>query len=147
MTIICYKDGVMAADTRIISGDGILTNVKKVHKIRHGLLGLCGSLGNCYQFLDLMSNVTDPFTKGFDRDNFFSDDHALLVKYAADHRHHIYLWETFRWVSIQEPDFSIGCAWQIGRAAMLAGASAEEAVGLACQLDHNCGGLIDAVRL
>ncbi|WP_426287520.1 hypothetical protein [Luteibacter sp. E-22] len=132
MSTIAYRDGVMAADTRAYGGRGEPSpgRKRKIHKLDDGsVVGVStATLGLSERFVAWLKGGGDP--KDFD-DKF--DLRAVLVKpdgalYVAD--------DTPYFSGPMETDFyAIGSGACYAMGAMAMGATAEEAVRVACEHD------------
>jgi ATP-dependent protease HslVU (ClpYQ) peptidase subunit len=137
MTCIAYKDGVMAAESRVMLDEGIVaTEDIKIHRMRGHLIGASGASNQCADFLKWFKagsiGKAPPIT----------DCHILIV--TPDGMAH--LWDEQQTLHITHPA-AIGCGSRYAIGAMSAGATAKKAVDIACQFDPNCGGKIRTLRL
>jgi hypothetical protein len=143
MTIIAYRDGVMAGDG-MSTRNGCISGLRKVKvcKNRHGdLLGSAGSSDYCHRAAEWFlttKDYSDPPTGGeYDgsllvmNGNLFHVQGAIIPIEAKE----LYGFE------------AIGSASEIALGAMAMGASATEAVEVACKFSTDCGGEIHSVRL
>lgn len=137
MTIICYRDGVMAADTAAIA-DGIRQSSSfKIIRSQHGVLAACaGSSADCYKFERWFQDGSDPFRFkiSLEEEGSFggifvlSDGQVHRVTYKGD----IY--------PVYAKFHAEGSAYQFALGALAAGCSAEETVKLCIEHCQGVGG-------
>ena len=132
MTTIAYRDGILAADTRMTQGSALVGNVVKiVRRKKDG--ALAGGAGDC-SWVQSFHRWVLRGEKG-DLDPPGDDSKGLLIT-----RKKIELFEASGPVEFNPPFFAMGSGRDFAMGAMAAGASAEEAVRLAMQLDAFTGG-------
>ena len=142
MTTIAYRDGVLAGDSAT-SGDGnVIGRCAKVHRIRGRLVGLCGPIEDGETFRLWLKAGAKPKAKP---DEPLDDDFLALVV-EPDGRVVEY---GRRLVSVgyEAPFYAIGSGGALALGAMAAGASAEEAVRIACRFDHYSREPVHALHL
>lgn len=148
MTTICYRDGVLAADSRAYSGDKMPIGIKKkLHRLSNGALLASSSrvVGNTDAFAAWCQAAIDE--KRCLPDVAAPEDYdiqGLLI--WTDGK--IYYWNDSRsWAGPLEAEFfAIGSGEQFAYGAMMAGASAEEAVRIACACDPWTDGPVRTLR-
>jgi ATP-dependent HslUV protease subunit HslV len=128
MTAIAYRDGVLAADSGVWDGNLLAGTVRKVHRLEDGRLYAASGREVDVQACRNWLNGADPERRPppVDRETGFS---ALIVgaevlAIARDMR--IYTPPAARF-------YALGCHYEFLLGAMAAGASAAEAVNLACR--------------
>jgi hypothetical protein len=142
LTVIAYKNGIMAADTWITAGGTMVGETVKIKKNKNGLWGAAGDLSDMVKFLLWADN---PEIDAFNLMHFgnfagihvdcngmvyYYDDKSsgisapVVVKYAAEG---------------SGRDHALG--------AMEMGASAIEAVKVCAKLDVSIGGWVDSISL
>ncbi len=137
MSVVVYKDGVLAADTRAYGGNYQPTpgSKAKIHCLENGSrVGLISNIiGEPERFLDWLKSGADPSEWKGEKPNV----RALMVD--ADDR--IFLADDSAWFSgpIDCSSYAIGSGADFAMGAMAMGASATRAVEVACQLDRHCG--------
>jgi hypothetical protein len=146
MTIIAYRDGVMAGDTQHNANNQLVGYEEKV--IKNHLGALWGASGDnsqskaCEDWFLKVTSIVDlrsppPFSKGqgllvFPDGNVFSVYDGLSTR-TLEFKH-------FGFTAIGSgADFAMG--------AMAMGATAEQAVKVAIDFNLNCGGEITTIRL
>lgn len=134
MTTIVYRNGVLAADTRMVQGTAIIGNVKKI--IRRDDGALCGGAGDCAWlqafhrwFLD--AEEGDP--------PIIEDNSKGVIIYSPKK---IELFEQNGTVEFKPAFLAFGSGKEFALGAMYAGASAPEAVRAAMQFDPYSGGKV-----
>lgn len=131
MTVIAYRDGIIAADTLITAGTTRVGNAIKVRKAGPVLAAAAGEMSKVQAFLDW-------FTAGalFSPPFMGESDDAMIV-----YGRKLLFWQT-GWDMLEADFYAIGCGSQIALGAMAGGASAEVAVRIACEINTACGGPI-----
>jgi ATP-dependent protease HslVU (ClpYQ) peptidase subunit len=134
MTVIVYRDGVMAADTRAWSGDSVPVGwKKKIRRLEDGrLVGCsCPEVGVPNAFLDWIAAGAPEDAKPK------IDDNEGLSGLVVDAQGQGWLYTANMQCSgpIHAPYFAIGSGEKYALGALAMGATAEEAVQAACDLD------------
>jgi ATP-dependent protease HslVU (ClpYQ) peptidase subunit len=144
LTIVAYKDGVMASDGRISAGQSIESDTaRKVHKLADGsLFGSAGNWASCVSMLKLLKkSLKDkkelPAVVMRKLDALFVTPEKVLWYYDRG------TW--VKWDVV--PYAAIGSGADTANGAMDAGASAREAVAITCKRNVFCGGTIRTVEL
>ncbi len=132
MTTIAVRDGIMAADSAIVDGGICVGSVPKLHRISCGVMGGAGKWSEVLMFRDWLDEC-GPDPKTFPDKIRDTDTSVLLL--CKDGRL-LCLEGRSQW-EIDAPYQAIGTGFQIALGAMAAGASAERAVEIACDLDVN----------
>lgn len=138
MSVIAYKDGVMAADSRAWGGKYSCSpgTKAKAHRLEDGTrVGIVSAVvGMPERFVAWLKAGSDPKEWGGDPR---PDLKAMIVRPNGE----VYLAEDDVWFSgpIKTTCHAIGSGGEYALGAMYAGLSAPEAVRIACQLDVNCG--------
>lgn len=142
MTVICFKDGVLAADKRSVSHSRP-TTVTKIFRVGDSLLAVSGDLVKGLEIVEWIKAGRVPADlPDFQRS---SNDYApvLLVSNGG-----LYLFENspipFR---IEEPVFAMGSGRDYALMAMHLGLSAVDAVEHTCRLTSCCGNGVDSLIL
>lgn len=132
MTTIAYRDGIMAADSRLCVSDWIMPQViRKIRRTENGLV--VGIAGNAYLFDALIAHL-----QGDAEAPDFGDDSAALIVDVKTRAARKYAHRAA--VSLDGPFFTIGSGSPPALGALYAGASAAEAVRIASLLDPYTGG-------
>jgi hypothetical protein len=156
MTVIAYKDGLMAGDscwsmTGEGSHDGLIVNVAdKLVRLRSGgLYGAAGAVDD-RQLLDLLHDVHSPEMLPDVRKlraTLHSDILALLVLPDGS------IWEVATGedeggIMPVKPKFhAVGIGRSLALGAMAQGANARRAIEIACEFNVYCRGPVTALRL
>ena len=144
MTIICYRDGIMAADSGIYQ-DGLLVGLHTpIVKVPGGSLTVAvGSPFDIHRYAQWVVVPTDendePFV-GAEQPGF----HALMVTpdkviFTVD--------GTGATVELDAPFATIGTGWKMAYGAMAAGATAERAVQIAIEFHDGCHGPVQLAKV
>lgn len=142
MTTIAYRDGVLAGDTQITCGatiDGWTQKVFRKGPILYATTG-CSGLGDAFRAWvegGLVGDAPAMKREGDDAEAsgyIFPGGDRVVWRYNSV------------WASHRAPFFAYGSGAEIALGAMLAGASAEEAVKLAAERDTNTGGEITVLK-
>ena len=146
MTIIAYRDGIMAGDSWVSSTSGrFCGNVVKIQKNKFGmLLGASGGSAEAYEFHEWFADQ-DPTTWRKMPEGLRT--HALIVLPNNE------VWDVEEGRVLPCPDISefgftaVGSGVSYAMAAMAMRATAEQAVEVAIKLSMDCGGEVHSVRL
>lgn len=136
MTVIAYRDGVMAADTLATQGGQRIGYCTKI--VRNGRGDLAGAAGNS-TYADAFSSWFAKGEKGKGPEADAGSDYCdrgLIVRANGA----IEFYEKDGRFSIIAPYVAMGSGRSEALAAMFNGASAEQAVKTAIALDVGCGG-------
>lgn len=140
MTTIAYRDGMLAADSRV-TADGWIPPYRdhKIEKLPDGRL--LGFSGNPY-FLDEFRRwlVND---ETFRMPDLKDEAKALVVSLDGN----VTLYQFTGRFEVSAPFVAVGSGFPAALAAMYAGADAKRAVEIAALLDDNTGGEIDVLFL
>lgn len=138
MTVICVRDGIMAADTRALHPDSGITRGSKLFRKRVGrrdhILGFAGNLSYCMLYLDWYGSgkPMPELLRSIPADSGFNV--LILIGkqlYEADN--------VCRPIEVEAKFYAIGSGAQAALGAMHRGASALEAANIACAIDPSCG--------
>ena len=140
MTVICYRDGILAADRLITDGYSVRAGREsKIFKRNSAFYGFSGSRGDIARYCDwlfgpALLDQVPTLTEGISciRVN------AEGVAYGGGKPPVL--------LKLEAPFLSIGSGSHIALGAMWMGATAEQAVQAAIALDAGCGGPIDVLR-
>jgi hypothetical protein len=139
MTIIAYRDGVMATDSQTVSGGRIAGVTRKLCRAPDGTIAAaCGDAGVCHRFRKWVeSGLVGDFDPKVERGDFG----ALIARPGGgvdcmDWRGNL--------VSVKAEFYADGCAADMAIGAMAHGASAIEAVAICIDHDSACGGEIQS---
>ena len=145
MTAIAYRDGIMAADSLSTAG-GVVQGVSpKIIKNRSGdIAGVAGEGSLCANFLQaFIDGEEEVFLKSMPPASDREGISTIIVR-ADGQVFHGYAGGMYPMDALFHAD---GCAHAMVIGAMAAGASAEEAVRIACEYDTRCRGPIQVLRL
>ena len=141
MTVIAYKDGIMAADKRAVNV-GLNRTVTKIKKIHGNLVGVCGDADKIAMLFDWLERGGDPK----DYPEFQKTDYSglLVITPFKD----IWKFESQPLpIVIEDSFFAMGSGRDYAITAMHMGATAIEAVKVACEFDVSCGNGVDVISL
>lgn len=142
MTIVAYKDGIMAADSQITSGwHRCSTHARKIHRIGSSYFGFTAArMGEIPEFMRWLKAG-----KPEDKRPHMGEGFEVM---EVDTKGRIFLWdsrcERMRW---REPFYATGGGLHFALGAMEAGASAVEAVRITKKLFLGAGGQIQQVKI
>ncbi|MBL1322208.1 MAG: hypothetical protein COA63_014285 [Methylophaga sp.] len=145
MSIICWKDGVLASDSQV-SGDTIIGSVIKIISNKHGLFGMVGSLGAGVAARNFIISC-------FNNDeciiapNFMDNEKYTVIHINLNNEVNVYQNTLSNYSTIDADYFSFGSGDILAAGAMEHGASAIEAVKIAIKLDPFCGGVVQQLTL
>lgn len=142
MTVIAYRDGVMAADT--LASDSVLkvAGLRKIARGPDGALYGCGGRASiCCEILRWVDGGCEGERPALKREDDTAD--VLVVRPCG---------KVSIWTWAGDEDYPADCYLSIGSGsavamgAMFVGASAEDAVRAAIEHGIGCGGTVMAVR-
>lgn len=144
MTVIAYRDGVLASDSYVIQdGRFRVGNFQKIYRVTDDdgqsfLVGTSGSVHDCVKFRDWFESGED--------DSFNPEDPfaAIVVNEKTGKVVH---YEGDTPMEIDNPYHATGYGAPLALAAMAAGVGAEEAVKAACVIDVSLGGPIQVLKI
>ncbi len=131
MTTICYRDGVLAADTLVTEGRSRSGFTSKIVRGPTAVAGAAGTMSDCLAFYKWVEGGCQG------RPPQSENAGGLLIEASG---------QVFEWeggpslVSFTAPFHAIGSGAQFARGAMAHGPSAEEAGKAAALLDLHTGG-------
>ena len=141
MTIICYKDGVLAADSNVTEGDMAYGLMRKIIRSPKGILaGAAGDASVISSFLRWVALGM----KAHGKPKIDGELDGMIIRQNGA----IFFFESnlvpFK---VSSPFHAAGSGQQMGIGAMAADKSAVEAVAIVCQRIITCGGPLQALRL
>lgn len=140
MTVIAYRDGLMAADKKS-TYFGVGVTSRKIRRFGDGSIAGCsGEGGVCRALLEWYATGADP---GSYPD---AEQKALMLLATSDGSLRLYDGSPFP-ILIEDEFFAIGSGKDAALAAMHLGHDAAEAVRVACLVDDGCGRGIDMLDL
>ncbi len=143
MTVICYSDGVLAADKRA-TNNGLVRTVTKIRRIRGHLCGGAGELAFLQEMFAWFERGADPSDlPAFQKTNEFVNFLAI----TPDGRILKYENSAYPIDFTESGSYAFGSGRDIAMAALFLGKSAKEAVEVACALDVTCGNGVDTLTL
>lgn len=136
MTVICYKNGVVAADKK--SSGWVDFTTSKLRRFNGDIYGLAGSTSRALEVLDwIMEGGDFPVLK--------EDETVQILKVGPGG---IWLYHNTKTPFQVEDDYvAIGSGAQYALGAMACGATAKEAVEVAIRYDYSCGRGVDVEYL
>ena len=148
MTIICYRDGIMAADSFSFVGEvrwcGTFPKIARgqFNGVR-GVAGASGAAAIGGAFLEWFGSVAAkvPFDAKIKNEGDFSGIAALVDGTVWRWDSHLMPYREF------SPFYVDGSGGDVALGAMAFGASAEEAVRVCCEFHAFCGGDVTVLRL
>ena len=134
MTIVCYRDGVLAADSLVLEGGTRVGQVRKFRVFQCGtVIAFSGHLSAGSWFLKEVTPATMPDELPKDFNAMKVDPHGDVYHLESENR---------VWFKIEAPFHAIGSGSYLAIGAMAMGADAREAVTVACTYETGCGGPI-----
>lgn len=140
MTVVAYRDGVLASDSAASEGDTIAHGIKKIYRVRGNLIGCAGYLSDISKFINW-------FRAGGEEDEFpkMKDLSALMVSREGNVYCYDHIGPTP--TQITSSYCATGSGMQIALGAMYAGADAVQAVKAAIKHNGGCAGPVRTLRL
>jgi hypothetical protein len=145
MTVLCYRDGVLAADRMCSTHYDLINGYHtKIHS-GHGLMwGGCGSAQDCAAFSEWV-RIGRPIDARPELDNDKDTGFiGIVIETDGAIRHYDGKLVAF---PIENPFCAIGSGDMVAYGAMEMGATSERAVEIASKYILGCGGGVDVLRL
>ncbi|AXQ69584.1 peptidase HslV family [Caulobacter phage CcrSC] len=136
MTTLAYKDGVLAADTRICDGTLMLGVFTKIRRIGPVLTAGCGNAQDVAKFNAWVSS-------GMEGEFSMGESECWLIAPGQP----VLIYENDTFLRIDAPFYASGTGGEIARGAMAMGADAVTAVRQAILHDSATGPPIDVLYL
>ena len=145
MTVIAYRDGVMAADSRItFSGEesgSAYGRCAKLYRTKDAIIGLQGESSPGLVFLDWYKSGKRKPPEGLVTSD--ADFFALVLT-----KHGLFLFDKWcRGEEVLDEFWAIGSGAKAALGAMHMGADAEQACDIACRIDPYCAPPIETMTL
>lgn len=137
MTVIAVRDGIMAVDSHILAGGVVHGSAKKWRKVPHFPGGYVAGAGD----FALVTKMMDEFISSQKIDGH---DGSTLVHMRGDGT--VQVFETHGWFEFDAPFYAGGSGEVIALSAMMAGASAQRAAEIACEISQTCGGDVHILK-
>lgn len=143
MTTIVFKDGDLAADTLMTTGNLQSGFWNKIEKTDDGrLIGCCGFLSQANELKMWLKNPP-----GKRSTTFKSGDDCRGMEVLPDGTVNQFNSGSVVGVAMAGPFFAIGSGDQLAMGAMAAGATAEEAIAICIKLDTYTGGEVESITI
>jgi len=145
MTVIAYRNGVMAADSRItFTGEESGTaygRCEKLFRVRDAIIGLQGESSPGLVFLDWYASGAVEAHEGLVHSD--ADFYALVMTSTG-----VYMFDKWcRGERVLDEFWAIGSGAKAALGAMHMGADAREACAIACRIDPYCALPIETMTL
>lgn len=143
MTVICYANGVLAADKRA-TNNGMARTVTKIRRVRGHLCGGAGDFAMLQEMFAWFERGADPadvpaFQKTSDFVSFLAiTPEGRILKYEQS---------AYPIDFTESGSYVFGSGRDYAAAALYLGKSAKEAVEVASALDTTCGNGVDTLEL
>lgn len=133
MTTVAYRDGILVADSGISGAGTYHGSTKKIFRGKRN--GVAGGAGHCsiFSWLEEWAEKHD-FAVDFLKSHWDCEIDGVILWIKPDQT--IWLVEDGHCWRLEAPFAAIGSGEQIALGAMAAGASAEQAVHIACGFDN-----------
>lgn len=150
MTVIAYRNGVLAADSQLSDGDGNkIANCFKIKKVKGWLLGAAGDFAPTEAFMakfdpqSILKKQYVPIYAGAPRDG---EEFESMVVSPSGRIYEVSTSGIFGPIK-SYGYYAIGCGSLIAFGAMAAGADAVGAVKAAIRHSTSCGGRVQKIKL
>jgi hypothetical protein len=139
MTVIAYREGVLASD-RQAERNGLIGGVSKIMRVHDGFMAGAGNSCQIRELIHWYESGADP--KDFPESQR-GDEFSPVLLLTRDG---LSVFEKTPYpVPVEEAFYAIGCGMKYATTAMHLGMGARDAVRVACELDSGCGRGIDSV--
>lgn len=149
MSTIAYKNGIMAADSAMSQDDEVQLGIYKLAKTKEYLVGFTGTMAMKAPVLDWifeLENCLVPIDKFYRHKDLLPTMHGSLMCLVATRAGSLwYLYGDGMVCETARKFDAAGSGMPYAIGALYAGASAEEAVNIACNLDAFSGGDIKTI--
>lgn len=132
MTTIAYRDGIIAADTRLVIGETKLY-CRKIHQIDELVLAIAGRTNSEGEVIEYYRGESKKKPGSLKQFEAFKVEDGEILWANGD----------LYWQPLPHSYYALGSGWQVAMAGMILGLSAVEAVQLAADLDINTNKLVD----
>lgn len=137
MTTIIATKNKLVSDSKVTLGKGYFYSADKIIKVKGMLIGAAGLAGDCSRFLEWAKDdfkaKSKPKFEAIDPDDKFD---GLIV---MNNSIHYFCQEYPQPEKINAEFYGVGSGSKAARAAMIMGATPEQAVEIACQVDDFSG--------
>lgn len=141
MTVVCYRDGIMASDS-LITAD--LTRHGSIEKISINKAGWIGGTAGLIVTCEVFHAWLKAGASGVFTGTTAGDDFAAILISPSGVMYHVD--DTGRRCKVKSDFMSIGSGCDFALGAMQHGANAIRAVEAAIALSTNCGGEIQIIK-
>lgn len=145
MTTIVYRDGILAADSRVSYGSTIMPGtIKKVQRLSNGALyGFSGSVEVGEIMRRRVSRASDEMTPLEDEVDLKGEAfEALIIQPDGG----VLCFENRTWMEFKCPYIAMGSGKDFAYGALALGASAKQAIKVAAGLDPGTGGRVVSLK-
>ena len=140
MTIITYRDGVMAADRLVTTVHDLTAGTRtKVYKVNGWLAGGTGLSEDCAAFVGWIA-------QGLPQERPKLESQFVGIAVSPNGSVHNYNGALVDF-ALEAPYYAIGSGDAVAMGAMFAGANAQQAALAACAHNPFCGGGVDVIEL
>lgn len=149
VTVIAYRDGVMAADSLLTSNGMYQGEAVKVRDINGCLVGISGTWGvACELFSWFEDECADRIKRPPATIHVDDDKYPVNMLIVNKRNGAVFYIDGLGFPqSVTSKFFAIGSGANVAMGAMEMGADAVKAVKVACKYDSYCGGRIRVVKL
>jgi hypothetical protein len=143
MTVIAYRDGLMAADSQVCNDEGMITGatVKLVRRSDGSIAGFAGHAGD-------ISSFRDWFLAGGQPEQWQAVDKGGFAAIVVGPDGTVTMFdERGRGYAVEALFYAKGAGAELAFGAMAAGLRADQAVELACKYSVWCGGEVQTARI
>lgn len=141
MTTIIATPTAIYSDSNV-NAEGSVFRAKKIYRIRNKLVGCAGDNGPITAFLDALRKGRKPKMP-----DSLPEDGRDLSALVVDKKGIWHFDDAFTADLVLEPFMAVGSGGDAARGAMMAGATPEQAIEIACQIDNGSRGPIQVLLL
>lgn len=144
-TVVATKDALYA-DSNVVDGNSVF-KAQKIYRIRGKLVGCAGDQPMIDFFLDAFRRGTKRVRMPAEKRAAIPEGDRDFSALIVDEEGIWHLDQNYSMDLVQEPYMAVGSGGDAARGAMAAGATPEQAVEIACQIDSNSRGPVQRLYL
>ena len=146
MTTIIATPSAMYSDSNVVDGTSVF-KAQKIYLIRGKLVGCAGDNPMVFYFLDAFRRGTKRVRMSAEQKVAIPESDRDFSALIVDDQGIWHLGSDFTADLVQEPFMAVGSGGDAARGALMAGATPEQAIEIACQIDSDSRGPVQVLQL